>query len=142
MKTKKINNKALQVERKKNFSIFDVKEKKQISAERLYKVANDNPKGFTIDVKGNHIKKGYAVAVKSTRNNFGYNGAKHCIYVFNRAKRIGINYFFGGWYNSENNKFYFDCVLITDSIDMAKHLAKINNQIAVYDLNNSKEIKL
>ena len=49
---------------------------------------------------------------------------------------------FGGWYNRDNNMYYFDATVIVDDLASAMELGRINKQIAIFDLANLKEIRL
>ena len=49
---------------------------------------------------------------------------------------------FGGWYNSDNNMYYFDATVIVNDLEAAKELGRINKQIAIFDLANLTEIRL
>jgi hypothetical protein len=46
----------------------------------------------------------------------------------------------GFWYNE--GTLYIDAVLIFEDLEDALELGRIKNEIAIYDLNNQKEIKL
>ena len=106
----------------------------------LSAVAVANPDGFTVDVENlEPIKSGYAVAVSATQNSFGENGLKSVINYAKDHKEINA---FGGWLNSENNMYYFDAVVIFKDIEKARKFAKLNNQIAFFDLNKLEEIRL
>ena len=49
---------------------------------------------------------------------------------------------FGGWLNSDNNEYYYDATIICDNLDSALEIGRANNQIAIFDLENLKEIRL
>ena len=103
-------------------------------------VANACPDGFSIDAKTfQPVKRGYSVAVNDTQDSFGAVGLANVIKYVN--EHPGINAF-GGWYNSENGMFYFDAVIICDDKKTAENLGRANKQIAIFDLNNLKEIRL
>jgi hypothetical protein len=48
----------------------------------------------------------------------------------------------GGWFNPENDSFYFDSVKLFESVEDAIAFGKENQQIAIYDLTNRELIKL
>lgn len=104
-------------------------------------IAAINPDGFTFNVETLSAQKGgYAVACSETQNSFGADGlAKVVDYVtanINRVKCVG------GWLDNETGLYYYDAVIIADTEAEALQLAKINNQIAIFDLNTFQEIRL
>ena len=106
----------------------------------LQAIASANQAGFTYDAKTlQPIKKGFAVAIAETQNSFGANGAKKVIQTANKRKDINA---FGGWYNTENKKYYFYAVIVCDNLQTAIEIGKANKQIAVFDLENLQEIRL
>lgn len=110
------------------------------SFEMLQAVASISPDGFTIDKNTfQPITSGYSVAVKDTQNSFDNVGAARVVVY--AAKHTEINAL-GGWYNSENKKFYFDAVIVCDNLEDAITLGRANDQIAIFDLNNLEEIRL
>ena len=111
-----------------------------LSVAALQAIASANPDGFTIDKKTlQPIKKGFAVAVAATQNSFNEAGAKTVIQYAKTNKEINA---VGGWYNSENGRFYFDAVIICDNLRDAVILGKKNKQIAVFNLGTLEEIRL
>ena len=106
----------------------------------LLNIATVNPDGFTVDKNTlQPITAGYSVAVKETQNSFGPAGAARVVYHARKNNNICA---LGGWYNSKNNEFYFDAVIICDTLEEAIKLGRLNKQLAIYDLNNNKEIEL
>lgn len=98
------------------------------------------PDGFTIDKNTMEpITAGYSVAVAGTQNSFGNYGAARVIAYANTHPEVNA---LGGWYNSENGQYYFDAVIICNTLAEALELAKANDQIAIFDLNNLQEIRL
>lgn len=106
----------------------------------LATIAADNKEGFTVNAATlQPVKTGYAVAVAETQNSFGLEGLGNVVkYV---AAHPEVNAF-GGWYNRDNNMYYFDATVIVDDLATAKELGRINKQIAIFDLANLKEIIL
>ena len=106
----------------------------------LATIAINNKEGFTVNAATlKPVKSGYAVAVAETQNSFGVEGLANVVkYVSNHPKIKA----FGGWYNSENNKYYFDATIIVEDLAAAKELGRLNKQIAIYDLETLKEIRL
>lgn len=111
-----------------------------LSFEMLQAVATMNPDGFTIDKNTfESITSGYSVAVAETQNSFDNAGCARVVAY--AAKHQEINAL-GGWYNSKNKKYYFDAVIIVDSLEEAIRLGRENGQLAIFDLNNMQEIEL
>ena len=106
----------------------------------LASIALNNKEGFTVDAATlQPIKKGFAVAVADTQNSFGLEGLANVVKYVSEHPEITA---FGGWYNSENNMFYFDATLIVNDLEAAKELGRINKQIAIFDLAKGKPIDL
>lgn len=114
--------------------------KKELLFSMLSAVAANNKKGYTVDAATlQPITKGYAVAVAATQNSFGPEGLARVIEYARTHKEVNA---FGGWYNEENGLYYYDAVIIADSLADALELGKSNAQIAIFDLQNMKEIRL
>lgn len=106
----------------------------------LATIAINNKEGFTVSAANlQPITTGYAVAVSDTQNSFGLEGLVNVIKYVSKHPNINA---FGGWYNTENKMYYFDAVVIVNNLDSAKELARVNKQIAIFDLANLKEIIL
>lgn len=106
----------------------------------LAAIAMANKEGFTVDAANlQPVTSGYAVAVADTQNSFGLEGLANVVkYVSEHPN----NNAFGGWYNSEDNMYYFDATVIVNDLEAAKELGRVNKQIAIFDLANLKEIRL
>ena len=106
----------------------------------LATIAMNNKDGYTVDAANlQPVTTGYAVAAADTQNSFGFDGLANVVeYVANHPE---VNAF-GGWYNTENNMYYFDATVIVDDLAAAKELGRINKQIAIFDLANLTEIRL
>lgn len=106
----------------------------------LANIAIANKEGYTVNVATlQPVKTGYAVAVADTQNSFGLEGLANVVKYVEEHPEINA---FGGWYNSENGKFYFDATIIVDDLNQALELGRINKQIAIFDLKNSLPIDL
>ena len=106
----------------------------------LAAIAINNKEGFTVSVKTfQSVTTGYAVAVADTQNSFGIQGLANVVRYVSDHPEINA---FGGWYNTENNMYYFDATIIVNDLTAAKELGRINNQIAIFDLANLEEIRL
>ena len=106
----------------------------------LATIAMNNKDGFTVNAANlQPVKKGYAVAVADTPNSFGFSGLANVVKYVSEHPEVNA---FGGWYNSDNNMYYFDATVIVDDLATAKELGRINKQIAIFDLANLTEIRL
>ena len=106
----------------------------------LAAIATTNKEGFTVNAATlQPVATGYAVAVAETQNSFGLEGLANVVKYVSEHTNINA---FGGWYNSDNNQFYFDATVIVNDLEAAKELGRINKQIAIFDLANLKEIRL
>ena len=98
------------------------------------------PDGYTVDAKTlQPITDGYAVAVAETQNSFDNAGLVRVIDYVNKHPEINA---FGGWYNSENKKYYYDATIVVNDLDQAIALGKANKQIAIFNLRTLEEIRL
>ena len=106
----------------------------------LATIAANNKEGFTVNAATlQPVETGYAVAVAATQNSFGFSGLANVVKYVSEHSEINA---FGGWYNSENNMYYYDATVIVDDLEAAKDLGRYNKQIAIFDLANLKEIRL
>jgi fructokinase len=106
----------------------------------LATIAINNKEGFTVNAATlQPVTKGYAVAVADTQNSFGFEGLVNVVKYVDDHSEINA---FGGWYNTENNMYYFDATVIVNELEYAKELGRINKQIAIFDLANLEEIRL
>lgn len=99
-----------------------------------------NPEGFTINIDTmKPIKYGISVAYLETQDSFGRESLTR---VINHALEHGK--VIGGWYDTESKRYYFDSVKVfkNSEIDKAIEFAKENNQLAIFDLTNLKEIRI
>lgn len=103
-------------------------------------IAINNKDGFTVNAATlQPVKSGYAVAVADTQNSFGLEGLANVVKYVSEHPEINA---FGGWYNSENNKFYFDATLIIKDLKTAIEIGRANKQLAIFDLTNGLPIEL
>ena len=106
----------------------------------LAAIATTNKEGFTVNAATlQPVTTGYAVAVADTQNSFGFEGLANVVKYVSEHPEVNA---FGGWYNSENNMYYFDATVIVDDLETAKDLGRYNKQLAIFDLANLKEIRL
>lgn len=106
--------------------------------EKIIKIAQQNPYGFTYNIKDeSFIKYGYVVAYFETQDCFDEIGLEK---VLKHAhEHDGI---IGGWFNDENDKYYYDSCKLFSNKNEAMQFAKDNKQIAFFDLTNLEEIKV
>ncbi len=106
----------------------------------LAQVAADNADGFTVDaVTLEPVTKGYAVSLAATQNSFGSEGLARVIDYVTSHDDVNA---YGGWLNSDNNQYYYDATVICNTREEAEALARLNNQIAYFDLEKMEEIRL
>ena len=106
----------------------------------LAAIALENKEGYTVNAATlQPVTTGYAVAVADTQDSFGFQGLANVVKYVSEHPEINA---FGGWYNRENNMYYFDATVIVDDLAAAMELGRINKQIAIFDLANLKEIRL
>ena len=106
----------------------------------LATIAMNNKEGYTVNASNlQPVTTGYAVAVAATQNSFGIEGLANVVKYVSEHPEVNA---FGGWYNKINKHFYFDATVIIDDLAAAKELGRVNNQIAIFDLANLKEIRL
>ena len=106
----------------------------------LAAIAMANKEGFTVNAANlQPVKSGYAVAVSDTQDSFGLEGLANVVKYVSEHHEVNA---FGGWYNSDNNMYYFDATVIVDDLEAAKELGRYNKQIAIFDLANLTEIRL
>ena len=106
----------------------------------LATIAANNKDGFTVNAATlQPITAGYAVAVAATQDSFGLEGLANVVKYVSEHHEVNA---FGGWYNSDNNMYYFDATVIVDDLEAAKELGRYNKQIAIFDLANLTEIRL
>lgn len=106
----------------------------------LAAIAINNKEGFTVSAANlQPVTKGYAVAVADTQNSFGLEGLANVVKYVSDHPEINA---FGGWYNSQNNMYYFDATVIVEDLAAALELGRTNKQIAIYDLANGLPIDL
>ena len=106
----------------------------------LATIAMNNKDGFTVNAANlQPVTTGYAVAVADTQNSFGFKGLANVVKYVSENPEVNA---FGGWYNSENNMYYYDATVIVNDLEAAKELGRINKQIAIFDLANLEEIRL
>lgn len=130
----------------------DLKQKKmnkKLMVAALMNIAAMNTEGFTVDASTlQPVTTGYAVALECTQNSFGESGCKKVVDVvfevlgYIQDLELSTQMAFGGWLNTDNNKYYFDATVICSTKEEAEALARANDQIAYFDLDNMEEIRI
>lgn len=106
----------------------------------LAAIATANKDGYTVNAQTlEPVTTGYAVAVADTQDSFGPDGLAKVVRYVQDHQEVNA---FGGWYNSENGQYYYDATIIVDDLERAIELGRANNQIAIFDLANMREIRL
>lgn len=96
--------------------------------EKLKKIADENPRGFTVWTTDlSPVKKGWVVAMKETQNSFGDAGLKKALEVAEKTSKV-----IGGW--KEKQQFYWDAVLLYQNEQEATIAGIENQQIAIYNI--------
>ena|ERR1700730_11964979 len=96
--------------------------------QKLKQIANENPNGFTVYTTDlSAVKMGWVVAMKETQNSFGDAGLQKALEIAESTSKV-----IGGW--KENEKFYWDAVLLFDNEQDATIAGTENEQIAIYNI--------
>ena len=105
---------------------------------KLLEIAQSNPEGFTVWIPDlEPVTSGIAVAYAATQNSHGENGLRKCLrHAIRNGKVVG------GWKNPENDRYYFDSVRIFKTTERAIAFGRMQHQIAIYDLDTKRVIKL
>lgn len=103
----------------------------------LATIAALNPEGYTVDAHTlQPVTSGYVVAVKGTQNSFGDSGLRRVVEYQRTHKECTA---FGGWLDTDSGLYYYDACVIVPTLGEAMALAKANEQIAFFCLDNFKE---
>lgn len=103
----------------------------------LATIAANNVDGYTVNAYTlQPVKSGYVVAVKATQNSFGPDGLRRVVEYQRTHQEIAA---FGGWLDSETGLYYYDACIIVPTMAEAIALAKANDQIAFFCLDNLTE---
>ena len=106
----------------------------------LTAIASANKEGYTVNAATlQPVATGYAVAVADTQNSFGLEGLANVIRYMEDHPEVNA---FGGWYDSESGLYYYDATIVVHDLKQALELGRANDQLAIFDLENCKEIRL
>ena len=114
----------------------------------LVDLIRKNPDGFTVDPDSLEAPSGgFAVApVKAAemviaRDNLTESNIRQLAEdLANLSSLSNRKFYAGGWFNSEDGKFYLDATIVADNIEDALYIADSSNQIAIFDLGEFNEI--
>lgn len=102
-------------------------------------IAAVNPEGFTINSNNMEPETaGYCVALAETQNSFNREGLARVYDVISSGRANAV----GGWLDRESGLYYYDAVVVLQDREKAIELGRLNNQLAIFDLNNMEEIRL
>lgn len=121
--------------------------KKDLVISTIAAIAAQNPEGYTVNAATlQPITSGYAVALLVTQDSFGVKGLKKVVDVIDKMQNQGEasrdSLAFGGWYDTKSGRYYYDATVIVKDRTEAMELARVNGQLAIYDLDNLDEIRL
>lgn len=103
-------------------------------------------KGLSIDSAWNKPESGYMVSERASEriiesmNCFSLAEAEGWVSQNDLIPNCGS--FYGVWVDSESGKVYLDISVNYDSLDVALQVAKEENQLAIWDVKNQKEIRV
>lgn len=107
----------------------------------LTAIAAANPYGFTFNVEQNQMQaSGYAVALQCTQDSHGIDGLESVINIVMNGTSGATCV--GGWLDQNTGLYYYDATVIIDDREAAMAFGRMQGQIAIFDLNNMKEIRL
>lgn len=122
--------------------------KKNLIISALAAIAAQNPEGYTVNAATlQPMTSGYAVALAVTQDSFGAEGLAKVVDVIAKMQNQGEasrfdGLAFGGWYDSKSGRYYYDATVIVKDRTEALELARVNGQLAIFDLDNLEEIRL
>ena len=106
----------------------------------LSMIAAANPAGFTFNVETNEMQAtGYAVALAASQNSFGADGLESVINLVTSADCPASCV--GGWIDTESGLYYYDATVIIEDRAAAIAFGRLQNLIAIFDLDTMTEIR-
>lgn len=103
---------------------------------KLFQICKQNPEGFTFgykSLKPYSLKNGFAIGITNISGKNLKLLCKKVLYIAGAFKQIENKLFVGGWFNSENKRFYLDLSLIESNKNKALYLKSLFNQISIFD---------
>jgi hypothetical protein len=107
---------------------------------KVLEFAETHKDGFTLDIRTlRPITTGIVASYKATQNSFSANDLQS---VVNHA--LSHDGVVGGWYNTEDGRYYFDSNKVFNINDLAEAIefGLNNEQHAIFDIDNLQEIRL
>ena len=105
---------------------------------KVAKIAQSNKEGMTLSINNlEPIRTGFVASYKATQNSFSETDLQS---VVNHA--LSHDGVVGKWFNDKDGKYYYDSNKVFSNLDDALKFAKENEQLAIFDLDNKKEIRL
>ena len=111
-----------------------------VLTEKIVEFAKRNKEGFTLNIRTlQPVTSGIVASYKATQNSFTENDILSVIR--HALKHDGV---VGGWYNETDGEYYFDSNKVFDinELEQAVEFGIKNNQIAIFDIDNMREIRL
>lgn len=106
--------------------------------EQIKRIAEQNPYGFTVDLRTMQtVYYGFVVAYAATQNSFGDAGLEKAL-----SHAMQHDCILGGWLNTENQQYYYDSCKVFAEQAKAHQFAIDNEQMAYFSLHELKEITL
>ncbi|MDR1553344.1 MAG: hypothetical protein LBS69_07780 [Prevotellaceae bacterium] len=106
--------------------------------EAIKQIAKENPDGFTVKIPSlEWVIDGYIAAYLETQNCFGDEGLLRVLEHASKHDKI-----VGGWKNKDNKQFYFDSDKQFPGKEDAIEFGRKQKQIAIFDLQTFREIRL
>lgn len=122
--------------------------KKNLIISALAAIAAQNPEGYTVNAATlQPVTTGHAVALSLTQDSFGAEGLAKVVDVIEKMQNQGEasrfdGLAFGGWYDSKSGRYYYDATVIVKDRTEALELARVNGQLAIFNLDDLEEIRL
>ena len=111
-----------------------------VLTEKIASYAKRNKDGFTLNIRTlQPVKSGFVVSYKATQNSFAKLELQSVI--SHALKHDGV---VGGWFNDKDGKYYFDSNKVFDinELEQAVEFGIKNEQLAIFDIDNMREIRL
>jgi len=99
--------------------------------------------GFSVDINGHSPKSGFMVSVP-THEWVTDKVSQLTLSAFLKAKKSMLKndrLYAGGWYDNKSEQTFIDLSVNVETLTEAKKLAEKYNQLAIWDVENSKEIR-
>lgn len=109
-------------------------------ADKVWAYAQDHPVGFTLNIRTMTAPtEGIAVAYADTQDSFDRGMLDFVV-----KHSLEHDGYVGGWYNSDDGRFYFDSTRIfpENQLEEAIKFGKENGQYAIFILSTGTEVSL